>query len=188
MFDAQCDVAALVYQAHQQPDGVLLDFVANVKAAGLRPVGLVQFGHHNAGAAELAAMMIHSGERVELFQPASTYLRGRRLDLDKLALARAAMTEAVNRGADVLIVNRFGRQEQQGRGLARLIEHALAADVPVLIPVPEFRFDDWIAYVEGMCVKLPCERAALQTWWNGLSHRDGRARRPIQNNVCEVLK
>ncbi|MGB3865003.1 MAG: DUF2478 domain-containing protein [Xanthobacteraceae bacterium] len=188
MFDAQCDVAALVYEAHQQPDGVLRDFVADVQEAGLRPVGLIQSGHHDIGAVAMPALMIHSGARVDLFQDAAAYSRGRRLDLDRLTAARAEMTAAIDRGADVLIVNRFGRQEQQGRGLARLIEHALAADVPVVVPVPAFRFGDWIAYVEGMCVKLPCDGAALRTWWNGLSHRDGRARRPIQHNVCEVLK
>jgi len=186
MFDAQCDVAALVYEAHQQPDNVLLDFVAALKAEGRRPVGLVQFGHHNAGVAELAAMMVHSGERVDLFQEASVYTQGRRLDLDKLAAARAGMMTAIDQGADLLIVNRFGRQEQQGRGLARLIEYALGADVPVVVPVPAFRFDDWIAYIEGMCVKLPCDGDALNTWWNGLAQRDRT--RHVQHNACEVLK
>jgi hypothetical protein len=186
MFDAQCDVAALVYEAHQPPDGVLLDFVAALKARELRPVGLVQFGHHNAGAAELAAMMVHSGERVDLFQEAAAYTQGRRLDLDKLAAARSALMTAIDQGADLLIVNRFGRQEQQGRGLARLIEYALAADVPVVVPVPAFRFDDWIAYIEGMCVKLPCDGAALEIWWNGLAQRDRT--RHVQHNACEVLK
>ncbi|MGX9390346.1 DUF2478 domain-containing protein [Nitrobacteraceae bacterium UC4446_H13] len=186
MFDAQCDVAALVYEAHQPPDGVLLDFVAALKARELRPVGLVQFGHHNAGAAELAAMMVHSGERVDLFQEVATYTQGRRLDLDKLAAAHSAMMTAIDQGADLLVVNRFGRQEQQGRGLARLIEYALAADVPVVVPVPAFRFDDWIAYIEGMCVKLPCDGAALETWWNGLAQRDRT--RHVQHNACEVLK
>lgn len=186
MFDAQCDVAALVYEAHQPPDGVLLDFVAGLKAQGLRPVGLVQFGHHNAGVAELTAMMVHSGQRVDLFQEAAAYTVGRRLDLDKLAAARSAMMAAIDEGADLLVVNRFGRQEQQGRGLAHLIEYALGADVPVVVPVPTFRFDDWIAYIEGMCVKLPCQGDALAAWWNGLAQRD-RVRH-VQHNVCEVLK
>lgn len=186
MFDAQCDVAALVYEAHQQPDHVLLNFVAALKAEELRPVGLVQIGHHNAGVAELAAMMVHSGERIDLFQEAAAYTQGRRLDLDKLAAARSALMAVIDQGADLLIVNRFGRQEQQGRGLAHLIEYALGADVPVVVPVPAFRFDDWIAYIEGMCVKLPCDGDALTTWWHGLAQRDRT--RHVQHNACEVLK
>jgi len=46
------------------------------------------------------------------------------------------MTAAIDRGADVLIRQSVRAQEQQGRGLARLIEHALDADVPVVVPVP----------------------------------------------------
>lgn len=188
MFDAQCELAALVYQSGQDPDSVLLTFATGLQARGLRPVGLVQRGHHDAGAAMLPAWMIHTGADVDLFQDKAAYTRGRRLDLDKLVRVRREMMAAVDRGADLLIVNRFGRQEQQGRGLAQLIEHALRADVPVVVPVPAFRFSDWIGYVEGMCVKLPCDLASLATWWSQISDRSGRAVEPVQRNFCEALK
>jgi len=42
MFDAQCDVAALVYDRNQSPDEVPLNFVAELQRRGRRPVGLVQ--------------------------------------------------------------------------------------------------------------------------------------------------
>lgn len=188
MFDAQCDLAALVYEAGQDPDRLLLAFAADLQRQGLRPVGLVQRGHHDAGAAALPALLLHTGEEFDLFQDAAAYTAGRRLDVEKLAQARARMTTAVSEGADLLIVNRFGRQELEGRGLAHLIEHALAADVPVVVPVPAFRFDDWIKYVEGMCVKLACERSALDAWWARVIDRDGRTLPPVQHNVCEALK
>ena len=70
-------------------------------------------------------------------------------------------------------------------GLATLAV-ARHADVPVVVPVPAFRFDDWIAYIEGMCVKLPCDGAALEAWWSGLAQRDRT--RHLQHNACEVLK
>jgi hypothetical protein len=136
MFDAQCDLAALVYEATQDPDRLLLAFAGDLRAQGLRPVGLVQRGHHDAGAAVLPALLLHTGEEFDLFQDATAYTEGRRLDVGKLAQARARMTDAVSEGADLLIVNRFGRQEMQVRGLAHLIEHALRSDVPVVVPVP----------------------------------------------------
>ena len=187
-FDAQCELAALVYQAGQGPDSVLLKFAVSLQARGLRPVGLVQRGHHDAGAAMLPAWMIHTGADVDLFQDQAEYTSGRRLDLDRLAQVRREMMTAVDRGADLLIANRFGRREQQGRGLAQLIEHALRADVPVVVPVPAFRFADWISYVEGMCVKLPCDYASLAAWWSHINHRTGRAPEPVQRSVCEALK
>ena len=44
MFDAQCDLAALVYGEGQDPDAVLRDFAAELSARGLRAVGMVQAG------------------------------------------------------------------------------------------------------------------------------------------------
>ena len=39
MFDAQCDLAALVYDEHEDPDAVLRDFAAQLNAHGFRAVG-----------------------------------------------------------------------------------------------------------------------------------------------------
>ena len=51
-FDAQCDLAALVYDAHQDPDGVLRDFARELNERGFRALGLVQLGHHCVDSAE----------------------------------------------------------------------------------------------------------------------------------------
>ena len=39
MFDAQCDLAALVYDDHDDPDAVLRDFAVQLNAHGFRAVG-----------------------------------------------------------------------------------------------------------------------------------------------------
>jgi len=49
-------------------------------------------------------------------------------------------------GADLLIINRFGKRESAGQGLAYLIERALDADIPVVIAVSAHRFADWIKF------------------------------------------
>ena len=63
-----------------------------------------------------------------------------------------------------MIVNRFGRQEREGKGLSFLVERALSADIPVVIAVPSHRLADWIRFADGMSVKLRCDRAALDAW------------------------
>ena len=60
----------------------------------------------------------------------------------------------------MLIVNRFGRQEREGKGLSYLVERALSADIPVVIAVPSHRFPDWIKFADGMSVKLRCSHDA----------------------------
>ena len=43
-FDAQCDVAAVVYGTDDDPDRLLIDFADDLRRSGLRPVGVIQIG------------------------------------------------------------------------------------------------------------------------------------------------
>jgi len=113
--------------------------------------------------------------------------RGCRLDLGRLLNAGAEVASAIDQGADLVIVNRFGRQEREGKGLSYLIERALSADIPVVTAVPSHRFQDWIRFAEGMSVKLHCDPHALNAWWDSVAVRNGGFVRQHQS-VCEVLK
>jgi Protein of unknown function (DUF2478) len=185
MFDAQCDLAALVYEADQDPDAMLRDFAAGQNARGFRVVGMVQAGQ--CADSSLSAVLVHTGEKLLLAQDFDPAAHGCRLDLGRLQNAGARIADALASGADLLIINRFGRRESAGQGLAYLIERALDADIPVLIAVSAHRFHDWIKFAGGMTVKLSCDRPALEAWWHGISTRDGGAGDPHQT-VCEALK
>ena len=87
-----------------------------------------------------------------------------------------------------MIVNRFGRQECEGKGLSYLVERALSADIPVVIAVPSHRFADWIRFADGMSVKLRCDRKALEAWWEcGIGTQPGMVGRD-HRTVCEAFK
>jgi len=167
MFDAQFDLAALVYHDHDDPDAVLRDFASDLKARGLRVVGMVQAGQ--CADSSLSAVLVHSGEKILLAQDFDPRASGCRLDLARLQNAGARVADALKAGADLLVVNRFGKRERDGKGLAHLIERALYADIPVVIAVSSQHFGDWIKFADGMSVKLHCDRAALQAWWDGVS-------------------
>ncbi len=171
MFDSDNDLAALVYDPEQDPDTVLRRFALRLSFQGYRPVGLVQLGHHAHDDPHLEAVIIPSNERVELFQRDQSFGRSR-IDMQTFARVGARIASEFDIGADVLIVNRFGRQEQQGRGLSALIDRAGSADVPVVVAVPTHRFLDWIRFADGMSVKLSCDDRSLQIWWNTISRRN----------------
>jgi hypothetical protein len=169
MFHAQCDLAALVYGADQDPDAVLRDFADEVKRQGFRAVGLVQAGQ--CADSSLSAVLVHSGEKLLLAQDFDPAAAGCRLDVGRLEGVGARVAEALEAGADLLIINRFGKRERDGKGLAYLIDRALGADIPVVIAVSQDRFAEWIKYAGGMSVKLACEQPALETWWRKVSLR-----------------
>jgi hypothetical protein len=187
MFDSQCDLAALVYAQNDDPDAVLRAFAADLTALGYRAAGLVQRGHHRLDAG-LSALLLHSGEELELFRTVGAGRAGPRLDAARLSDAAAQIERVIERGADVLIVNRFGRQELEGKGLCPLVERATGADIPVVIAVPAHRFADWIKFSSGMSVKLRCDRDSLDDWWHKVAVRMPDQPARDRQTVCELFK
>ena len=188
MFDSLCDLAALVYERDQNPDKILLEFASDLSARGYHAIGLVQLGHYCLDAPNLSAKLVHTGEELQLFGNPTSPSIGYRLDISRLLNAGAQVADAIDRGADIVIVNRFGRQECAGKGLSYLVERALDADIPVVIAVPSHRIADWIRFAQGMSVKLRCDREALDAWWHAVSARSTGPVAQDHRTVCEVLK
>ena len=187
MFDAQCDLAAVVYDGHQQPDAVLRHFAKDLNARGFRVVGMVQAGH--CADASLSALLLHNDEQMSLAQEFDPSASGCRLDVGQLQNAGARIAEALEAGADLLIVNRFGKRERDGQGLFFVMERAVNADIPVVIAVSSRRFADWIKFADGMSVKLACDRRALDVWWRNVSQRTPRNTiNPGHQTICGLLK
>jgi nucleoside-triphosphatase THEP1 len=186
MFDAQCELAALVYEGDQDPDAILRDFAAELNASGRRVVGMVQTGQ--CADSSLSAVLVHSGEVLALAQPATSPASGCKLDLSRLQDAAARVAGAMETGADLVIVNRFGKRERDGKGLSRVIARALDADIPVVIAVSSKSFSDWIKFADGMSVKLACSRVALDAWWSVVSARNSGLVARDQRTFCEVFK
>ena len=66
-FDAQCDLAAVVYGADDDPDRLISGFAADVRRSGRRPVGVVQLGRScRAENPRLGVVVLPGGEVVRL--------------------------------------------------------------------------------------------------------------------------
>lgn len=186
MFDAQCDVAALVYRAEDDPDALLRDFAADLNANGVRAIGMIQAGQ--CADFSLSAVLIHNGETLLLAQDPDPHGNGCRLDLTRLSKAGERVAAVLDQGADLLIVNRFGKREANGRGMAYLIDRALEADAPVIIAVSSEHFADWLKFSGGMSVKIRCDRQALEAWWTTVSKKQRRFVPQKRETVCAVFK
>jgi hypothetical protein len=71
-------------------------------------------------------------------------------------------------GAELVVLNRFGKLEEAGRGLRAEIIAAVVAEIPLIIAVSEHRFDAWNRFVGGMSVKLACRRENVDRWWRSV--------------------
>jgi Protein of unknown function (DUF2478) len=186
MFDAECNLAAIVYGVEDDPDRLLLDFAGDLQRGGRRVVGVVQLGRiSKTHDATLVAVILPSAAVVDL-----DHERGRvgcRPHAGRLASIAGALADEIAAGADLVIINRFGKLEAGGEGLVGLIRQAVDADIPVLTAVPETYFATCIKYTGGMNVRLPCRRAALDQWWASVM-RGGAARGETTGTFCEIAK
>jgi Protein of unknown function (DUF2478) len=188
-FDAQCDLAAVVYGAGDDPDGLLTAFAGDLCRSGRRVVGVTQVGRScRSENPRLGAVVLPERELVPLAEDMRTCAAGCRLDAAQLAGVATRLCDAITDGSDLVIINRFGRTEAQGRGLADLIVRALDADIPVLVAVPEHRFAALIKFSDGMNVRLACRRDALDRWWRSLGGSPMPRRRGSAPTFCEVAK
>jgi Protein of unknown function (DUF2478) len=186
-FDAQCDLASVVYGTDDDPDRLIAGFAADLRRSGGRPVGVVQRGRScRSDDPRLGVTLLSDGEVVGLALDDDRHGGGCRLNPDGLAGLSMRLAAAIDGGADLVIINRFGRSEAEGKGLIDLIPQALGADIPVLIAVPERRFAAWIRFSEGMNVRLACRRDAVDRWWHtvaGAPRNSGTS-----GTFCEVAK
>jgi hypothetical protein len=162
-------LAAIIYDDGHDPDALLRGFAAELSRSGRRVVGLVQLGHPLANPPQLSALLVHSGHTMRLFQELGPGATGCKLDLGQLLAAGADVAAAMDDGADLVVINRFGRQERDGKGLSYLIERALSASIPVVIAVPLARLTDWNAFSDGMATHLSCDARSLDAWWRAAS-------------------
>jgi len=188
-FDAQCDLAAVVYGHDDDPDRLLIEFADDLRRSGLRPIGVVQVGRGcRSKNPALGVVLLPGGEVVGLVQDSEAPAAGCRLDPGRLADLAMRLTGTIEGGADLVIINRFGRSEAGGKGLIDLIAQAVDADIPVLIAVPEQRFSDWIRFSNGMNVRVACRREALDQWWRSVAGTAAPRPRCGAGTFCEIAK
>lgn len=90
--------------------------------------------------------------------------RGCRLDPGGLERAVGLVEAELDSGADVLILNKFGKQEAEGRGFRPLIGEALARDIPVLTAVAASNRAAFLEFCDGIATELPADAERLADW------------------------
>lgn len=123
-----------------EADLLLTALAAELGAKGVRLAGAVQsnidLGPDCSCEMELTILGDH-GPDVRISQSLGSGSQGCRLDAGALETAVARVQSVLADGADIVILNKFAKQEAFGRGFRDVIASALEMGVPVLTYVPE---------------------------------------------------
>lgn len=147
-------------------DSFLAQMVGFMQPLGLRLRGVLQSRGAVGGdchCAEMDLTTLGSNKTFRISQPLGNAARGCRLNPGALAEC-AAYLEAELPGADVLILNRYGKGESEGRGFRDLISAAIGLGIPVLTAIRPTYAQSWADFGGDLACNLDMDPASVMEW------------------------
>jgi len=160
------NLACTMASGRGDTDLLLCRLAADLVARGLRCCGSVQINtaRADARACDMDVRVLPDGPVLRISRDRGPQARGCRLDPDALETAVGLVSARLAEGADLLLVNKFGKHEAEGRGFRDVIAEALSRGVPVLVGLNELNRSAFEDFAAGHAVCLPPERAVLSDW------------------------
>lgn len=147
-------------------DLILFKLAKMLAARGLRCCGTVQINSErpDAGPCDMDVQVLPDGRILRISQDLGRASRGCRLDPAALETAVGLVSASMVQGADLLIVNKFGKHEAEGRGFRSVIAEALSIGIPVLVGINTLNLSAFEEFADGLAARLPPEPNALENW------------------------
>ncbi|MCK8465119.1 DUF2478 domain-containing protein [Aliiroseovarius sp. S1339] len=145
---------------------LLAEIAERFEARGVRIVGTLQIDTNRSDGhkCDMDVKVLPAGKIIRISQDLGKASRGCRLDMDALETAVADTEAALVNGADLLLINKFGKHEAEGRGFRNVIAEALARDIPVLAGVNNLNHDAFLEFCGDVAEELPADPAAIEKW------------------------
>ena len=148
----------------------LLDAVAGrLKRNGVRLVGALRAASPDAGSGscDCDLWILPNGPRWRITQDLGPGATACRMDAGAFEQAVGLAMSRLQAGrTDLVILNKFGLSEAEGRGFRAVIAEALARGVPVLTGLSESHRAAFDRYADGMAMILAPTEAAVMDWCN----------------------
>lgn len=111
----------VVSSSRGEIDPLLADVARHLALRGLRLSGTVQVNTERPGSrhCDMDLTVLPNGPTFRISRNRGNEARGCRLDAGSLETAVAHVAASVDTGADLLILNKFGRHEAEGRVFVR---------------------------------------------------------------------
>ena len=159
-------IGVVMYDDGLLADALIAQCAAGLAASGFRLGGIVQSNAHRAGRrrCDMYVKDLLGSDEIKISLDRGNEARGCRLDPDAFARIDAWIERAVLERVDLLIINKFGKEEAHGRGLRPVIADALIAEIPLLIAVSTRNLCDFLTFVGASVTRLDPDIEAITAW------------------------
>jgi nucleoside-triphosphatase THEP1 len=177
IFRRAARIGVITAESGAEKQALLKQFADRRRGEGLRVAGVVELAapdsHSDCGALDL--LDLATGARIAISQnlgPGSTACN---LDPGGVAMACAAAQRAIEAGADLVVLSKFGKLEAGNGGLRDAFAAAMAAETPALTTLKPAMRDEWANFAGPLFDELPPQLDALENWWRGLARKRSAA-------------
>ncbi len=149
-----------------ETDPRLASVARQLMQRGLRLCGTIQVNtERGAGRhCDMDLMFLPNGPALRISQDRGQWASGCRLDAGSLELAVAQVAGALDDGADLVVINKFGKHEAEGRGFRAVIAAALDRNVPVLVGLNPLNREAFDKFSGGLATELDTDLGAILKW------------------------
>lgn len=164
--DRKIRLAAIRHSGGKQIDSLIGSLAHQLRDDGVRVGGAIQANVVRAQAChcDMELEELTSGRIISISQQLGVESRGCRLNDRALEQVVALVDASLRDGLEILILNKFGKQEADGRGLRNTIAQAAAEGIPVLVGLNEAHAAAWHQFCGGEGTILEADRAAITRW------------------------
>ena len=166
--------AAAVYQPKKTDKSQLSAFVKKLQAEGVKVAGILQESHIKPGEKmrTIESVDIRTHQRVAIKNPMKHEAECG-LDAGNLIETSAILREILDNPPDLVVMEKFGGQEQAGKGLYDEIMQIIAANIPLILSVPEPALALWREMSEDMGDEIGFSVEEMEGWWLNTTSRTG---------------
>lgn len=159
-------VAAIVYPDNAYPGPAFEALVRLCRNRGLVLAGVLQHQICTAPDRRCDVVLedLTTGHRTAIFEDRGAGAAGCRLDEGALAEATARVEGNLGSGADLLVLNKFGKAECGGGGLVDLMANALQRGIPSIIGVPSSNLAAWREFAGDCAIELADDAQEIGSW------------------------
>jgi hypothetical protein len=164
------NIAYITSTQRGEADRALAQFAARLTARGTRVAGVVQINteRQGDGPCDMDVRVLPDGPVIRISQYLGRGAKGCRLNAAALEQAVAEVGAGLSDETGILILNKFGKHEAEGRGFRELIGDALMRDIPVVTGVNALNLEAFLEFTGGLATPLPLCQDALTGWFDAL--------------------
>lgn len=161
-------LAYVSIEGRGKTDLFLSQVAETLEAAGFRLAGTVQSNHARADRAkcDMDLRILPDGPVVRISEDRGSLARGCILDSGALEQTVHEVERRLD-GAHLLIINKFGKRESEGKGLVPVIALALERGIPVLVGVNGLNLPVFLGFCEGAAERLDSDEDLVRRWVRG---------------------